>query len=93
MDNKTSQIVEAGACLWEAIIDETVSPDALQRVRKYRKSQGTSSLRMMVIGQAENCHDEWWTLCEEDRMDEPFDWEFCPSWLTKWIMEGGLDAC
>ncbi len=90
IDDKTGQLIEAGACLWEAYLDKTISVTALAAADEWRESQGTSSLRLMILNQAENCHNAWWALHKDARMDEPFDWEFCPQFLSNWIEKGGL---
>lgn len=89
-EDHTGQLIEAGACMWEAYLDKTLTGQAQHIADTYRERHGTSSLRLLIIEQSEACHKAWWAQGEMARMDEPFDWEFCPRWLSEWIESGGL---
>lgn len=78
----THDLVEAAACLWEAVLDrknsnEMAQPDLDAAFREH----GWSSIRNAVCGWARWVHLDWERAVAEHGYDDPFDWEFCPKWL------------
>jgi len=79
-----SDLLDAAATLWEAVIDAEAKPNSPtgRALAIAREADGTSSLRYLVTGWAEECHRAW-MAARAAGFDDSFDWEFCPVWLAE----------
>lgn len=74
---------EAALCLWEEIVTKDYHGPAEAPWEPYRERHGTVTLRHDVMALAPTLLDHWDALTEEEREALiPYDWEFCPRWLT-----------
>lgn len=83
-----ADLTDAAMCLWEEIVqhrNEQPYAGVLENV-------GTVALRHSIAALADPCCQEWEGLSrdEQDRR-VPFDWEWCPYFLTErvtWTLTG-----
>lgn len=80
-----TDLIEAAACLWEAALDYIASTRVdgpAVALRTLCEFEGAPSLRLRVIGWAEECHRAWLADGGYER-DDSFDRDYCPDWLAR----------
>lgn len=86
--------VETAMCLWEAYLDRLRS-DAGDPIRakivSYIESEGYASTRMHVLDLCKECDTEWAKLSDDDKGSMTFDWDFCPAFIHRKVLEGYFD--
>lgn len=80
----TSDLIEAAACLWEAVLDLKARGAGKddQPIDRAFDGTGWAQMRMSVIGWAEYVHRDWEEAQRLTGYDAPFDWDFCPDWIA-----------
>lgn len=78
-------LCDVAACLWEATLDALGDADnpAHCGADRYRKANGTATMRCMIVQLAPECEAAWLALGDDGQDDAGcFDWDFCPKWLA-----------
>lgn len=83
----TTANIETAMCLWEAYVDGTLSEDAKAKAEAYRQERGTPQLRHAIMSAIEPCEKAWEAGRDTDTECEPYDWEHCPHFLSRWIID------
>lgn len=79
-------LCEVACCLWEAVDSHAIlgNVDASPEIIACRDSRGTGELRRFCCKIADKVEMAWQTVYP-DLFDAPFDWEFCPHFVTECI--------
>lgn len=77
--------VETAMCLWEAFL-EFLSQQEPQACA-LTEIDGIRHARTVVMGWAHECDAAWEEARVNGTADDPFDWEFCPNFLTRKLMQ------
>lgn len=78
----SDEIIDAAVCLWEACLD-----DGFSHYQRYRENYGAAETRDRVVSFARQCHESWYFAHIELGFDDPFDWEWCPRFMTLCVDE------
>jgi hypothetical protein len=70
-------------CLWEAVIEIcSIDDDPIcAAITATRNHHGTVALREAIAAMVPACEAAWRRAEREDGYDEPYDWEWCPSFI------------
>lgn len=76
--------LETAACLWEVVL-EILNGGASYiglraQAQRIRENMGTSALRLTVLRWTELVDADWAKV--KDEYEQPFDWEFVPTWIA-----------
>jgi hypothetical protein len=78
----TEQNMEAALCLWEVFIEGS----AFEDIDALRATVGTPELRMLFMDPVIlDAVDEGYKAAVGEGFCDPFDWEFCPSFLLRCV--------
>jgi hypothetical protein len=84
MTDRNEWLYEVAACLWEAALGMLESPGddpVAGALYADREGNGTSQVRMTIIGFTEECEAAWQYVANE--YSRCFDWDFVPDWLRE----------
>lgn len=85
--------VEAAMCLWEAVLDlladvpERAGDPIAEKLRECVDGIGYMELRSRIADLAHECSVEYSRL----DYDGSFDWDFCPAFIHRKVIEGYFD--
>lgn len=83
----TADEVLDAVCLWEAAMELEKTNHSHERNPFISKlfDDGVYEARERVIGMLDTCNKEYRIAEEHGEFDYPYDWEWCPRWLLRFI--------